>query len=76
MIHKNFQAWCVQLHLYKMTRKVYHDVEWLFTNVLIESTISYYWLNLCSQKAEANFLKIDFQKIVGKTCCRMYFQTS
>ena len=43
MIHKKFHTCYLQLHLYKMTRKVYHEVESLFTNVPIEETISYYY---------------------------------
>ena len=41
MIHKNFQAYYLQFHLYKMMKKMYHMVESSFTNIPVEETINY-----------------------------------
>ena len=41
MIYKNFQTCYLQFHLNKMRKKMCHDVESLFTNILIEDTINY-----------------------------------
>ena len=52
---------------------VSYDVESLFTNIPQEQTInSYHGTNLSSEKVETNLLETGFQKIVDKTCYRIF----
>ena len=53
---------------------VSYDVESLFTNIPIQETINYIIEPIYVQKkVDANLFETDFQKIVDKTCYRMYF---
>ena len=55
-------------------KDVSYDVELLFTNISIEETINYIIEQiLCLIKSWHNLFEIDFQKIIAKTCYRMYF---
>ena len=53
---------------------VSYDSESLFTNILIEETINcIIEQRYVQKKNDANLFKVDFQKIICKSCYRMYF---
>ena len=74
MIHKNFQASYLQFHLYKMMWKMYHMMLSHYLQMFRykkQSTVS---LNkFMFIKINSNMFEAEFQKIIDKTCYRMYF---
>ena len=74
MIHKNFQASYLQFHLYKMMWKMYHMMLSHYLQIFRykkQSTVS---LNkFMFIKINSNMFEAEFQKIIDKTCYRMYF---
>ena len=52
---------------------VSHDVGALFTSILMEETINYIIEQINIQKVNTSLFETDFEKVISKTCYRMYF---
>ena len=75
MINKNFQACYLPFYLYKMMRKMYHDVESLFTNIPIHETINYIVKQIYVHKKLTSIcLKLIFRRLLIKLATECTFK--